>query len=71
MLSKARATMDAHISVITEWKDFVPTLNRNHICVIPWCEEEKCEDAIKERSAKECVFFPFLFLFFSWPFEGN
>ena len=55
MLSKARATMDAHMTVVTEWKDFVRTLNMNHICVIPWCEEEACEDAIKERSAKESV----------------
>lgn len=57
MLSKARATMDAHMTVVTEWKDFVRTLNNNHICVIPWCEEEACEDAIKERSAKECANF--------------
>ena len=49
--------MDAHMTVVTEWKDFVRTLNNNHICVIPWCEEEACEDAIKERSAKECANF--------------
>lgn len=53
MLVKARAEMDAHITVITEWKEFVPNLNRNNICVIPWCEVEACEEEIKERSAKE------------------
>ncbi|KAK4704928.1 prolyl-tRNA synthetase, partial [Phenoliferia sp. Uapishka_3] len=53
MLIKARKTMDEHITIVTDWKDFVVTLNKNHICVIPWCEEEACEDAIKDRSAKE------------------
>ncbi|KAM0753290.1 prolyl-tRNA synthetase [Meredithblackwellia eburnea MCA 4105] len=55
MLVRARETMNKHITVVTEWKDFVPTLNKNHICVIPWCDVEACEDEIKDRSAKESV----------------
>ncbi|KAI5481834.1 proline-tRNA ligase [Pseudohyphozyma bogoriensis] len=55
MLERARETMGKHISVITEWKDFVPTLNKKNICVIPWCEEEACEDDIKKRSTSEAV----------------
>lgn len=53
MLAKARKTFDDHRKIVTEWKDFVPTLNSNCVVIMPWCEVEACEDAIKERSAKE------------------
>lgn len=55
MLARAKKTFDEHITVVEEWKDFVPTLNKNHVCAIPWCEVEACEDEIKDRSAKEFV----------------
>ncbi len=55
MLAKAKASFDEHRKVVTEWKEFVPTLNGNNVCVIPWCEVEECEDQIKDRSAKESV----------------
>lgn len=55
MYKRARKTYDDHISIVTDWKDFVPTLNRNHVIGIPFCEAEACEDDIKDRSAKECV----------------
>lgn len=61
MLSRARKVQDEHIKVIYEWKDFVPALNSNCICVIPWCENMSCEEHIKERSAKECVDFHLIF----------
>ncbi|KAH8921916.1 prolyl-tRNA synthetase, partial [Atractiella rhizophila] len=49
----AKADFDTRLKVITEWSNFVPTLNGRNICVIPWCEVEECEDKIKERSAAE------------------
>lgn len=55
MFTKAKAGFEERLRVIREWKDFVPTLNSNCICVIPWCEVEKCEDDIKDRSAEEWV----------------
>lgn len=55
MLQRARDKYNDSITVVENWSDFVPTLNKNHVIVIPWCESEKCEDAIKDRSAKESV----------------
>lgn len=42
--------LQSRLKVITEWKDFVPALDKKNIAVIPWCEVEACEDDIKERS---------------------
>ncbi|KAH8923600.1 prolyl-tRNA synthetase [Atractiella rhizophila] len=53
LFKKAKADFDTRLKVITEWSNFVPTLNGRNICVIPWCEVEECEDKIKERSAAE------------------
>ncbi|KAA1138165.1 hypothetical protein PGTUg99_010950 [Puccinia graminis f. sp. tritici] len=53
MYSKAKVVYDAHRKLVLDWKDFVPTLNNNCSCVIAWCEEESCEDQIKNQSAKE------------------
>ncbi|KAL7009311.1 hypothetical protein EMMF5_000941 [Cystobasidiomycetes sp. EMM_F5] len=57
MFTKAKQAYEERLRVIREWKDFVPTLNQNCICVIPWCEVEKCEDDIKDRSAEESKIF--------------
>lgn len=53
MFTAAKKSYEDRLKVVREWKDFVPTLNNNCICVIPWCEVEKCEDDIKDRSAEE------------------
>ncbi|WAQ87860.1 hypothetical protein PtA15_8A767 [Puccinia triticina] len=53
MYSKAKVIYDAHRKLVTDWSEFVPTLNKNCSCVIAWCEEESCEDEIKKQSAKE------------------
>merc|ERR1712093_773915 len=53
LFAKAKATYEDRLKIVREWKDFVPTLNTNCVCVIPWCEVEKCEDDIKDRSAEE------------------
>jgi prolyl-tRNA synthetase len=66
MYSKAKVIYDAHRKLVLDWKDFVPTLNNNCSCVIAWCEEESCEDQIKNQSAKELSFsflFPPFFFF--------
>lgn len=53
MYERAKVVYDAHRKVISRWEELVPALNDNCSCVIPWCEEEACEDRIKEQSAKE------------------
>jgi prolyl-tRNA synthetase len=52
MYHKAHEVYKSHRVVVTEWPEFGKTLNgKNHV-IIPWCEVEACEDAIKERSAR-------------------
>jgi len=53
LYSKALESYNSRIRIIRNWKDFVPAINNRCICVIPWCENESCEDGIKDRSAKE------------------
>jgi prolyl-tRNA synthetase len=55
LFAVAKKEYDERLKVVTDWKDFVPSLNAKNICVAPWCEVEACEDDIKEQSAKECV----------------
>lgn len=52
MYSRAKEEFDSHIVVTTDWKDVVPALDAKNIVVLPWCEVEKCEDDIKERSGR-------------------
>lgn len=55
MFNKAKAEFESRLKIVRQWKDFVPTLNSNSICVIPWCEVGQCEEDIKDRSAEEYV----------------
>ncbi|KAI6139615.1 hypothetical protein EDD17DRAFT_1782533 [Pisolithus thermaeus] len=52
MYTKALNEYNSRLKEVTRWEDFVPTLDNKCIAVIPWCEEEACEDDIKERSAR-------------------
>ncbi|KAG6331357.1 hypothetical protein ID866_7731 [Astraeus odoratus] len=52
MYTKALNEYNSRLKEVTRWEDFVPTLDNKCIAVIPWCEEEPCEDDIKERSAR-------------------
>jgi len=53
MFSRAKKEYDERVVEVTDWKDFVPTLNAKKVCAVPWCQVEECEDEIKNRSAKE------------------
>ena len=52
MFKRAQETYFERLRVVNRWEDVVPTLDDKCVVVIPWCEEEACEDDIKERSAK-------------------
>ncbi|KAH8829986.1 prolyl-tRNA synthetase [Flagelloscypha sp. PMI_526] len=52
LFTRAKELYDSRIKVITKWEDIVPALDAKNVVVIPWCEEEACEDDIKDRSAK-------------------
>ncbi|KAF1349003.1 prolyl-tRNA synthetase 2 [Delphinella strobiligena] len=50
MFNKANGEFTEHRKLITEWKDFVPSLNAKNVCLIPHCTTEACEDQIKDQS---------------------
>ncbi|KAI0944886.1 hypothetical protein AcW1_001710 [Taiwanofungus camphoratus] len=52
MFARAQAAYFARLRAVTRWEDVVPTLDDKCVVVMPWCEEEACEDDIKERSAR-------------------
>lgn len=53
MFKKADDAYRAHRVQLTDWKDFVPTLNGKNVVLVPHCEGGKCEDEIKEMSARK------------------
>lgn len=55
MLRKARETYDRHTVKINTWDEFLPALNQKNLCLVPFCGEKACENAIKDRSAKESI----------------
>ncbi|CAD6917905.1 unnamed protein product [Tilletia controversa] len=52
MYSKAEKEYASRRKVVEVWEEFTTTLNQKCHVIIPWCEEEKCEDQIKDRSAR-------------------
>ncbi|RIA85828.1 hypothetical protein C1645_797572 [Glomus cerebriforme] len=52
MFDRAKKVYDDHVKIVLKWEDFVPILDGKNFALIPWCEGEKCEDEIKEKSAR-------------------
>ncbi|EAU81430.2 proline-tRNA ligase [Coprinopsis cinerea okayama7 len=52
LFEKAKKVYWEHVKQVTNWDDVVPALDSKNIVVIPWCEEEACEDEIKEKSGR-------------------
>ncbi|KAF8317195.1 prolyl-tRNA synthetase [Clavulina sp. PMI_390] len=52
MYKRAYDAVQERLKPVTKWEDVVPTLDAKCVAVIPWCEEESCEDDIKERSGR-------------------
>lgn len=57
MFEKACVERDNHVKQITEWKDFVPTLEQNNLVLTPWCgpEHEDWEEWVKKTSREESL----------------
>jgi hypothetical protein len=55
MYTRAKNIQDERLKKVTNWDDVVPTLDAKNILVLPWCEQESCEDDIKERSKSQYV----------------
>ncbi|CCE66098.1 hypothetical protein TPHA_0O01300 [Tetrapisispora phaffii CBS 4417] len=53
LYSKAKESFDEHRVQVSEWKEFVPALNKKNVIVAPWCGVMECEEDIKESSGKQ------------------
>ncbi|KAA0190299.1 hypothetical protein HAZT_HAZT002289 [Hyalella azteca] len=53
MLARARGLLDTHTTLISQWSEFCPTLDRGHLLLSPFCGREDCEDSIKKDSARD------------------
>lgn len=57
MFEKAKKKRDEHIVKITEWKDFVPNLEKNNLVLAPWSDpkDAELEEETKARSKEESL----------------
>ena len=57
MFEKAKKDRDDHVVKITEWKDFVPNLEKNNLVLAPWCDPEdvETEEMVKAKSKEESL----------------
>ncbi|KAJ4989092.1 prolyl-tRNA synthetase [Stagonosporopsis vannaccii] len=55
MFAKADKAYRDHRIQLTNWDEFVPTLNGKNVVLVPHCEGEKCEDEVKAKSAKTAL----------------
>ncbi|KAI4232664.1 MAG: hypothetical protein L6R40_007336 [Gallowayella cf. fulva] len=55
LYKRAEEKFKSHTIKITNWDDFVPALNDKNVCLIPHCLEEKCEDEVKDMSARKAA----------------
>lgn len=57
MFVKAKEARDSHLVRVTEWKDFVPNLEKNNLVLTPWCggENQEWEEKVKEMSREESL----------------
>ncbi|CAL6395963.1 unnamed protein product [Bathycoccus prasinos] len=53
MFNQAKAIRDTSTITVTEWKDFVPALDKKKMVLTPWCETKESEEEVKKRSSEE------------------
>lgn len=53
MYNKALKSRQEKMINVDNWKDFMDALQQRCICLAPWCNEQSCEIAVKDRSKEE------------------
>ncbi len=51
MLAAKQAAFDACLETATDWEGFMAALDRRHMCLAPWADEESVEKDVRARSA--------------------
>jgi prolyl-tRNA synthetase len=47
LFAKSKAERDEKLVTVTEWKDFVPALNRHCLVMTPFCDITEWEEKVK------------------------
>ena len=55
MYKKALKSREDHTKQVTNWEQFTEALDHKFICLAPWCNTVKCEEAVKNRSKEESL----------------
>lgn len=55
MYERARQETDESVEQIFRWEDFVPCIERGHLALTPFCNEEEWEEEVKKRSKEEAL----------------
>lgn len=53
LFKRAKEERDKNIIKVTEWKNFVPTLQNKQLVLAPHCDQTQCELDIKKKSGDE------------------
>ncbi|PSC73094.1 prolyl-tRNA synthetase [Micractinium conductrix] len=53
LFTKARAAFDGCVETALTWDDFMAALDRKHMVLAPWCDEEEAEEEVKKKSASK------------------
>jgi len=53
MFERAKTIRDEHYKEASNWGYFMDALNARNVVLTPWCNEQECEVAAKERSKEE------------------
>lgn len=51
MFAKAKEAFYGCLEEVTTWDDFMTALNKKHMVLAPWADEEEVEEDVKKRSA--------------------
>merc|ERR1712176_1174926 len=57
MFQKAKEARDSHLVHVTDWKDFVPNIEKRNLVLTPWCggEHQDWEEWVKTKSREESL----------------
>ena len=55
MYDRALAQRQERISEPKNWEDFMKALNKKNLCHVLWCNDQSCEENVKERSKVESL----------------
>jgi prolyl-tRNA synthetase len=53
MYQKALTERNARIIKAGDWETFMHNLNRSNLLLTPWCDQQSCEQKVKDRSKEE------------------